>query len=810
MPNKSVGSVYMDLDLDSKSFDKGIQHSKSSAENAMSISMKKISGYIASAFSVVAVTQFAKSSINAASQMQSAWTGLNSIVEGTGKSFSTAENFINKFTSDGLISINEATTAYKNLLSRGYDTTQIEDTMSRLKDSAAFGRQASYDLGEAVVTATEGLKNENSILVDNAGVTKNVAKMWEEYAKAHNITTNAMTQAQKIEAEYQGIMQETKFQVGDAANYTRTYAGQIQKLKMSFTNLQVAVGRVVAPIAQLFIPVINTAVVSVTNLFNRIGDVLKAFGISFPNVISKAGQSAINTATDIASTGDAAVKAAKKINKAFADVDEISVVSANNNSSNSDTFGVASSSVAIEPTVATDSAVSSAVQATVDKIRKYIQPLQDIKFDNLINAFSNLKISVEPIIKTIGDILSWLYFNILVPFAKWTIEEAMPAFFNALAGAFKILNPVLTAFKDLGIWLWDKFLQPIASWTGGAIVSVLEDVGNKLSKIGDWMSENQSVVDAITFSVAGFFGAWKVVELMSFIQQSGGVIKCLTDMWTWIKLVTIEKVKDKLETMILNAMYAKDFIKNIISSTAALIKQGAAWVLVNGYMVIYNATTAIGTAATTAFGVAMSILTNPITLVVLGITALIAIIVLCVKHWDDIKNAASKCWDGIKSVWSSVSNWFNSKVVQPISNIFNGLGNSLMNAFKSPINFIIDGINTFLKGINKIKLPSWVPGIGGAGFNFTPIQRLAQGKYVEANNPQLAIVGDNTREGEVITPESKIYEQQMRAIKDSGLLNGSGGGIAEVHLYVHYEDGKVIIQKINKAQVEAGEILLLT
>ena len=31
---------------------------------------------------------------------------------------------------------------------------------------------------------TEGLKNENSILVDNAGVTKNVAKMWEDYAKA--------------------------------------------------------------------------------------------------------------------------------------------------------------------------------------------------------------------------------------------------------------------------------------------------------------------------------------------------------------------------------------------------------------------------------------------------------------------------------------------------------------------------------------------------------------------------------------------------------------------------------------------------
>lgn len=808
MPSKSVGSVYMDLDLNSKKFDKSLLNSRSNAENAMSASMKKIGGFIAGAFSIAAVTKFTKSSIDAASQMQSAWTGLNSIVEGTGKSFSTAEKFINDFTSDGLVSINEAVTSYKNLLSRGYDTTQIEDTMSRLKDSAAFGRQANYDLGEAVVSATEGLKNENSILVDNAGVTKNVAKMWEDYAKAHNTTTNAMTQAQKIEAEYQGIMQETKFQVGDASNYTRTYAGQIQRLKMSFTNLQVAVGRVTAPIAQLFIPVINTAVVSVTNLFNKIGDVLKVFGVSFPNVISKAGQSAVSTANDIASTGNEAVKAAKKINKAFASVDEISVV--NTKDTSTDSNNTTTSSVSIEPTVATDSAVSSAVQATVDKIKKYLDPLQNIKFDNLINAFLNLKNSIGQIAQTIGDILSWLYFNILVPLAQWTIEDALPSFFNLLAGAFSILNPLLIAFKDLGIWLWNSFLQPIASWTGGVIVSVLEELGSKLSDIGAWMSENQPIVDAITFSVVGFFAAWKVIELLSFIQQAGGVIAILKGMATALWTVTSAKIADKFETIILNAMYAKDFVVNLAKGTAALAKQGAQWVITTGAKIADTTATTAATAATWLFNAALTVLTSPITLVVLAITALIAIIVLCVKHWDDIKSAASKCWEGIKSVWSSVSSWFNNKVVQPIANIFNSLGNSLMNAFKAPINFIIDGINTFLRGINKIKLPSWVPAVGGKGFNFTPIQRLAQGKYVEANNPQLAIIGDNTREGEIVSPESKIYEQQMKALKDSGLINGSSGGIAEVHLYIHYEDGKTIIQKINKTQIDAGEILLMT
>ncbi|MNP86589.1 hypothetical protein D3C76_1869210 [compost metagenome] len=36
--------------------------------------------------------------------------------------------------------------------------------INRLKDAAAFNRQANLGLSEAVLTATEGLKNENSVL----------------------------------------------------------------------------------------------------------------------------------------------------------------------------------------------------------------------------------------------------------------------------------------------------------------------------------------------------------------------------------------------------------------------------------------------------------------------------------------------------------------------------------------------------------------------------------------------------------------------------------------------------------------------
>ena len=126
---------------------------------------------------------------------------------------------------DAFFDTTAAATAYKNLLSRGYTLDQATNTILRLKDAASFGRQANYTLSEAVTTATEGIKNENSILVDNAGVTKNVAKMWEDYAKKIGVTTTSLTQAQKVQAEYEGIMAETAMQAGDLEKLSGTLAG---------------------------------------------------------------------------------------------------------------------------------------------------------------------------------------------------------------------------------------------------------------------------------------------------------------------------------------------------------------------------------------------------------------------------------------------------------------------------------------------------------------------------------------------------------------------------------------------------------
>ena len=75
--------------------------------------------------------------------------------------------------------------------------------MLRFKDSAAFGRQGALSMGEAIEGATQGIKNQNSIMVDNVGVTKNLSIMRDEYAKSIGKKTSDLTDAEKAEASYQ-------------------------------------------------------------------------------------------------------------------------------------------------------------------------------------------------------------------------------------------------------------------------------------------------------------------------------------------------------------------------------------------------------------------------------------------------------------------------------------------------------------------------------------------------------------------------------------------------------------------------------
>lgn len=335
------GSVRIKADLNHVAFDRGLAAMTGKVQT-FGNTLKKISGVVAVAFGTAALIRFSKESVKAASALNDAWIGLESIVSGQGKSFSKAKDFINDYISDGLVPLENAVTAYKNLAARGYSTEQIEQLMRALKDSASFGRQSSYTLGQAVQTATEGLKNENSILVDNAGVTKNVSVMWREYAQSIGVGEKSLTLAQRRQAEVNGILKETRFQTGDAAKLVNTYSGQIAMLGYNFQQLKVKVGNALIPIAQAVLPSINAIIAGLTRLadvfaqvtamlFGKSAQVTAATGIA--SSAASAADATDGLAEATANAGNASKQAAKDMKGVLAGFDELNILADNASSS---------------------------------------------------------------------------------------------------------------------------------------------------------------------------------------------------------------------------------------------------------------------------------------------------------------------------------------------------------------------------------------------------------------------------------------------------------------------------------------------
>lgn len=89
---------------------------------------------------------------------------------------------------------------------------------------------------------------ENSVLSDAAGVQKNIAKMYEDYAKTIGKSTDALTQSEKAQAVYNGIMDEAAMFTGTAEEMASGYQGQQAQLNATNLELSRTIGESMIPV----------------------------------------------------------------------------------------------------------------------------------------------------------------------------------------------------------------------------------------------------------------------------------------------------------------------------------------------------------------------------------------------------------------------------------------------------------------------------------------------------------------------------------------------------------------------------------
>lgn len=655
--------------------------------------------------------------------------------------------------------------------------------------SSAMGitGQAALDMSEKVTGLTGDVASFYNISQDEAytklksiwtGETESLKDLGvvmtqtnlDQYALNNGFskTTAKMTQQEQALLRYQYVTSTLANASGDFIKTQDSWANQTRVLTLRFDQLKATLGQ---GFIALFTPIIkgvNTCLIGLQHLANGFTtfvaaltgtDLSNSTGGIADNLVSM-GDDAANVVSNVGGIGDAAGKTAKKIEKSLTSFDKINKLSepvdSDSSTSGSSGTGGASGGTGLVPNVSKDTAgASSAISDFSESVKKALEPLKAISFDNLIDALGNLKKAAEPLTEKLFAGLSWAYYNIFVPLATWTIQDLLPAFVNLLAAALTVLNSALDALQPLWQWAWDSFLEPLAKWTGGVIVDVLELLTKALYGVSGWVDNNQGTFDAMVVTLGLFAAAWKAIDLLEFITNAGGVVGILGKLTTALYACTLGKIKDKvetlylcglyakdfvlsigasaaklyeqakaftalqiakakdkLETLQLSALYAKDFVLGIAQSAKALAESAAQWVVSTASKiadtaatVAHTAATWLATAATTAFGVAMTVLTSPITLVIAALVALGVGIYELVTHWDVVKEAAGTCWDWIVGKWNAAGTWFSGiwQQIQGAFSTFDNFVQSIFNTdFSNSFGFIGNIMNGFFQNCSNI------------------------------------------------------------------------------------------------------------
>lgn len=758
------GSLRFDTRVDSGGFNTGVKNLGGSLGRLRS-SLLRVASAVGLAFSVATVINFGRTCIQTATEVENAWIGLNSIINGQGKSFENAKKFLQEYISDGLVPLKNAVTAYKNLTLRGYNEEQIKAVMNSLKNSATYARQSQYTLGDAITTATEGLKNENSILVDNAGVTKNVAKMWQDYAKSIGVSSTSLTKQQKIQAEVNGILEETKFQMGDASRYSNSYSGQLARLSASFTALKTKIGNILKVIAGNFLPVINNAISAVERLADRVTALFNSWGIQTDIVDSLKGITDVATdSTDsLTDSIDETSEATEKLKNQLAGFDKLNVLKQEDEETTTPaTTSTGELNTSVNVGVDTTQAEQSASLFTVvfDKLNKVLQPViealgrlkealqplkefsgkalesfytnflepvgswvineglprfidsitemvDNINWDKINTALDNLWKALEPFAQNVGEGLLWFSDNVLSPLGTWVMNDVVPNFLDILSGALDVLSTAIDTVKPVLKWLWDNFLSPIAEWTGGVIVSVLNGVGKALQAIAD-VPEAVIIIESL---VAGFV-AWKLalvaVEIATKALAAGqALLNAVMNANPIGILITI--LGGLIAAVILlwnNCDWFRDFWINVWNTICEVVKK--AWTSICKWL------SGLWSAIVDWFKSVWDGIKNIFSFVADWFKDVFTSAWQGIKNaWSGTKEFFSNVWTGIKNAFGKVGNWFKTtfknawegvkNVFSSGGKIFEGIKEGISSVFKTVVNGLIDGINVIISApFNKI------------------------------------------------------------------------------------------------------------
>lgn len=322
----------------------------------------------------------------------------------------------------------------------------------------------------------------------------------------------------------------------------------------------------------------------------------------------------------------------------------------------------------------------------------------------------------------------------------------------------------------------------------------IPDWVDKIVEFGKWVLENwedvvglllltKLVIDLFTGNWLGAlldFIAFVILAIPQIVESVQNIWDLLTDFGAWLIGVLVDTIKSIVATISLKIAEIINFLINLWNNIKTIFS--AIWNFISNVF-------------SSIFDTAKNVVNS--------------IINFFKNLPNNIKTIFNNIVSGIKSVFNTVVKWIDEHIVQPISNLFEGMFDGLEEIFTGIKNTIIGIVNVFIKAINgvikglnkiSVNVPDWVPGFGGKkwGFNLKEVKEIKLAKGGIINNPgrgvplaSNVIGGEVTREGVIPYTDAQFMQELGSAIGKYITINAN---------ITNTMNGRVISREMKKIQ----------
>ena len=637
-------------------------------------------------------------------------TYMNSMLNELGKSGTTADKLLRQ----------TAGKSFKELMADGKSLGDVLGIMQEAAESSGkslsdvFG---SAEAGKAAVSllsnGVDGFNESVKGMVESAGATE------EAFAKMENTTEAKMQKAKNSIANLGIVLGQNLLPiVGNLADKVAAVVIKVSEFAQANPKLVQTVLKVAAALAGMRIAGL-TAKLGFLNIASGIKDaqrVLELFKIK---------------AIGLSSIGS---KVVGFITKPFSGIGGI--------------LGKALSGIAgkILPVVGVVTAVITAVQLLRKNFDKVREAVGNIFGEKGLEIFDK----IVAVVTSVGETIKGVFSDGNLGAARDKIQEIFGekgvAVFDTFAGVFQ---KVVAAAGEFVGFVTTHIVPVVEQFLNVLITTVIPGIISGIQSAAP-------VVMQIFQAIADFIGGI-IPVIGSFIA---GIMPIISEVITFIQTYVLPIISEVFNF--------------IVSTVLPFIVQGIQQLGTIITTVLSAVLPVVQTVFQTIWTIIQPILTQILTTVQAVLPQVLFVFQTVFTTIGSVVQAATQIFQGLIQFITGVftGNW--GAAWEGVKSVFQGAWDGLKSIATGVINGIIGVINRAISALNSIKIPDWVPGVGGKGINIPTLPTFAKGTK---NTPDTFIAGEEGPELITNAPGMTVYTAQQT--KDIFSAQNAAGQVAQ-------------------------------